>query len=68
MMNDTRKPLLLFCGVACILAMVVVATAVTSVHRSERAMAELLAEKAGRFLSFPAAASTEEISAISTVI
>ena len=51
MMDNTRKPLLLFCGVALILAMVVVATAVTSVHRSERAMAELLAEKGASLLT-----------------
>ena len=51
MINHTQKPLLLFCGVACILAMVVVATAVTSVHRSERAMAELLAEKGASLLT-----------------
>lgn len=44
-MDDARKNLLLMCGAACILALVVVVTAVSSVHRSEQAMAELLAEK-----------------------
>lgn len=44
-MDDARKNLLFMCGAACILAVVVVVTAVSSVHRSEQAMAELLAEK-----------------------
>lgn len=50
-MHDARKNLVLLCGVAFILAVTVMVTAISSVHRSEQAMAELLAEKGSSLLA-----------------